>query len=58
MFEVHCDELIRALALRAEAVYDRLLVRMSQDHLAANKMYVTFLSFACYMLNFFADNRQ
>ena len=45
MFEVHCGELIRALALRAEAVCDKLLACMSQDHLDANKAYVTFLSF-------------
>jgi len=45
MFEVHCDELIRALAKRAEAVCNKLLARMSSDHLDTNKAYVTFLSF-------------
>jgi len=37
MFEVHCDELIRALAKRAEAICNMLLARMSMDHLDANK---------------------
>jgi len=34
---VHCDELIQALAKRAEAICNKLLARMSQDHLDANK---------------------
>jgi len=48
MFEVHCDQLIRALVKRAEAVCSKLLARMSQDHLDANKAYVTFLSLYVY----------
>jgi len=45
MFEVHCEELIRALAKRAEAICNKLLARMSSDHLDANKAYVTFMFF-------------
>ncbi|XP_060067000.1 dynein axonemal heavy chain 7-like [Ylistrum balloti] len=37
MFEVHCDELVRALAKRAESLCQRLLTRMSEDHKEANK---------------------
>ncbi|XP_014666536.1 PREDICTED: dynein heavy chain 7, axonemal-like [Priapulus caudatus] len=37
MFEVHCDELIHALACRAEALANTLLVKMSRDHQAANQ---------------------
>ena len=37
MFEVHCDELIRALAKRAEAICNKLLECMSEDYLDANK---------------------
>jgi len=40
MFEVHCDELIQALAKRAKDICNKLLARMSKDHLDANKMYV------------------
>ena len=43
MFEVRCDELIRALAMRAEAICNKLLARMSQDHLDANKACVSCL---------------
>jgi dynein heavy chain len=32
MFEVHCDELIRGLAKRAEAIANKLLARMQTDH--------------------------
>ena len=32
MFEVHCEELIRGLAKRAEGLKDKLLKRMSHDH--------------------------
>ena len=41
MFEVHCDELIHALAKRAEAICSKLLTRMSEDHLSANKSWVS-----------------
>ena len=37
MFEVHCDELIRSLAKRADALCSKLLARMSKDHQEANK---------------------
>ncbi|XP_064598423.1 dynein axonemal heavy chain 7-like [Liolophura sinensis] len=37
MFEVHCDELIRALSKRADALCSKLLARMCQDHQDANK---------------------
>ena len=37
MFEVHCDELVRGLAKRADALCSKLLVRMSKDHQEANK---------------------
>lgn len=32
MFEAHCEELIRALAKRAEAICGRLIVKMYKDH--------------------------
>ncbi|XP_074662516.1 dynein axonemal heavy chain 7-like [Tubulanus polymorphus] len=38
MFEVHCDELIRSLSKRAEALMTRLLAKMSKDHQEANKL--------------------
>jgi len=37
MFEMHCDEIIRALTKRAENVRSRLLSKMLQDHQVANK---------------------
>ncbi|XP_069790707.1 dynein axonemal heavy chain 7 isoform X5 [Narcine bancroftii] len=37
MFEVHCDELIRALVRRAEALCEKLLNRISKHHQDANK---------------------
>lgn len=37
MFEVHCDELIRALAKKADQCCNKLLARMSKDHQTANK---------------------
>jgi dynein heavy chain, axonemal len=37
MFEVHCDELIRTLAKRAETILGKLLDRMLSDHFAINK---------------------
>lgn len=40
MFEVHCDELIRALAKRAEHITNKLLTRMCKDHQEENKAYV------------------
>lgn len=40
MFEVHCDELIRALTKRAEGLRSRLLAKMCEDHQKENKKYV------------------
>lgn len=37
MFEVHCDDLIRSLAKRSEALCQKLLGKMSEDHKEANK---------------------
>ena len=37
MFELHCDELIRALAKRAEGLRAKLLQRMSKEHQSLNK---------------------
>ncbi|XP_020612940.1 dynein heavy chain 7, axonemal-like [Orbicella faveolata] len=37
MFELHCDELIRALAKRADGLRTKLLQRMSKDHQLLNK---------------------
>ncbi|XP_033097643.1 dynein heavy chain 7, axonemal-like isoform X2 [Anneissia japonica] len=37
MFEVHCDELIRALSKRADALASKLLARMCKDHAEANR---------------------
>ena len=37
MFELHCDELIRALSKRAESCQNKLLERMMKDHFDNNK---------------------
>lgn len=37
MFEVHCDELIRSLAKRAEAIANRLMDKMLTEHFETNK---------------------
>ncbi|XP_071822297.1 dynein axonemal heavy chain 7-like isoform X1 [Apostichopus japonicus] len=37
MFELHSDELIRALAKRADALCSKLLARMSKDHAEGNR---------------------
>ncbi|CAH8568670.1 unnamed protein product [Dicrocoelium dendriticum] len=37
LFEIHCDDLIRALAKRAEAIGDRLLDRILEDHRCTNR---------------------
>lgn len=39
MFELHCDELIRALAKRADSLRTKLLQRMSKEHQVLNKRY-------------------
>ena len=40
MFEVHCDELTRALSKRADALRSRLLMKMCEDHQKQNKQLV------------------
>ncbi|CAL8107738.1 unnamed protein product [Calicophoron daubneyi] len=37
LFEIHCDDLIRALAKRAEGIGDRLLDRILEDHRTINR---------------------
>ncbi|KAK7506434.1 hypothetical protein BaRGS_00002546, partial [Batillaria attramentaria] len=37
MFEVHCDELIRTLAKRADNLRNKLMVKMCRDHQEENK---------------------
>ncbi|XP_041374659.1 dynein heavy chain 7, axonemal-like isoform X2 [Gigantopelta aegis] len=37
MFELHCDELIRSLAKRADNIRGKLLIRMCKDHQEENK---------------------
>ncbi|XP_075466156.1 dynein axonemal heavy chain 7 [Ascaphus truei] len=37
MFELHCDELIRALAKRSEAICGKLIAKMFKDHQETNK---------------------
>ncbi|XP_053554548.1 dynein axonemal heavy chain 7 [Bombina bombina] len=37
MFELHCDELIRALAKRSETICGKLIAKMFKDHQEANK---------------------
>ncbi|XP_013422101.1 dynein heavy chain 7, axonemal isoform X2 [Lingula anatina] len=37
MFEVHCDELVRALAKRADTFANRLLAKMQKDHQDQNR---------------------
>ena len=37
MFELHCDELIRGIAKRADNLRSKLLTRMMQDHQQFNK---------------------
>ena len=37
MFEVHCDELIRSLAKRADSLRNKLMVKMCRDHQEENK---------------------
>lgn len=37
MFELHCDELIRSLAKRAESIANKLMDRMLTEHFEINK---------------------
>ena len=37
MFEIHCDELIRAISKRAENIRSKLLQKMMKDHQISNK---------------------
>ncbi|GAA51425.1 dynein heavy chain 7 axonemal [Clonorchis sinensis] len=41
LFEIHCDDLIRALAKRAEAIGDRILDRIMEDHRTINRQLIT-----------------
>ena len=50
MFELHCDELIRALAKRADSLRTKLLQRMSKDHQVLNKRYVHNASMDLYVV--------
>ena len=38
MFELHCDELIRTLSKRAEALLTKLIDRMLNEHFETNKL--------------------
>ena len=40
MFEIHCGDLIAALATRVDSLAARLLQRVSRDHMEANKKWV------------------
>lgn len=40
LFEVHADELIRSLTKRSEAIADKLLDRVLEDHRTINRSYV------------------
>ena len=42
MFEVHCDELIRSLAKRADSLRNKLMVKMCSDHQEENKKSVKY----------------
>ena len=42
MFELHCDELIRSLAKRADNIRGKLLIRMCKDHQEENKKWAAF----------------
>lgn len=37
MFELHCDELIRSLAKRAESIANKLMDKMLHEHFEINK---------------------
>lgn len=43
MFEIHCDELIRALNKRADGIAKQYLDQMMKDHLKLNQTYVFWL---------------
>lgn len=40
MFEIRCEELIRALVKRAEIICGKLIVKMSRDHQELNTRYL------------------
>lgn len=40
MFELHCDELIRALSKRADSLCAKILIKMSKTNMDLNKAYV------------------
>ena len=37
MFDVNCKDLLRSLAKRAEALCNKLLTKMSKDHMELNR---------------------
>lgn len=37
LFELHCDEIVRSLAKRAEAICQQLLTRMAQENQKLNQ---------------------
>lgn len=39
MFEMHCEELIRALVKRADVICGRLIAKMFRDHQEVNTRY-------------------
>ena len=49
MFEVHCDELIRSLAKRADNLRNKLMVKMCRDHQEENKKSVASLAVHFYV---------
>lgn len=38
LFELHCDELVRSLSKRAEAICSQLLTRMGQENQKLNQV--------------------
>lgn len=55
MFELHCDELIRSLAKRAENLMNKLLERMLTEHFEINKQYVDRINLIFGYLNIFQN---
>lgn len=49
LFELHCDELVRSLSKRAEAICTQLLSRMGQENQKLNQVLVSTSSLCLYM---------
>ena len=45
MFELHCDELVRALSKRADSLCAKILIKMSKTNMDLNKGYVELTEF-------------